>query len=509
MSTITTSSTGSTVDPNSALQQAAQSIISGSTGSTADVNALVSAIVGAKVAPQTDAITNKTNTDNTQLTALGQLKSVMSLLQSSLTSLSDGTTMSAFTATGDGKGITAKGTAGAVAGSYTVQVSNIATSQSITSGAFKTTDTLGTGTMTLSVGGKSMSVNVTSSNNTLAGIAAAINSGIGNPGVTAAIVNGTDGAHLVLRSATTGVANGINVSIAGAGSTDTLNNLAVTSGTVPAPASSKETAGNYTGAATSVTAGAWTQSVAGQDANFSIEGTPGTSASNTITTALSGLSMTLDSTSVGTTQTLTVAPDTTGQASAINAFVTAYNNLVTTATSLTTFDATQAKGSQGGALLGDSMLNTIRNTLASAISGGVGTGSSAVNLGSIGITLQPDGTLKTDSDALTAALTNDPTTVSKLFNSTNGLGTTMNGSLTSFLATGGIMDTRTTALNSDLASLKDQQTQLTAYTAQLTTSYNDQFTALNTLMSQSTSNANYLTALFGGTNSAGALATNK
>jgi flagellar hook-associated protein 2 len=510
MSTIpTSSSTGSTVDPNSAVQQAAQSIISGSTGSKADVNALVSAIVNAKVAPQTDAINNKTTADNTQLTALGQLKSVMSLLQSSLTSLSDGTTLSAFTATGDGKGITAKGTTGAVAGSYSVQVSNIATSQAITSGAFQSADTLGTGTMTLSVGGKSMSVSVDSTNNTLAGIAAAINSGSGNPGITAAVVNGTDGAHLVLRSSSTGVSNGISVSIADSTSTDTLNNLAVTSGAVAAPANSTQTAGNYTGSVTSVTSGSWTQSVAGQDANFSIAGTAGTSASNTITTALSGVSMTLDSTSVGTTQTLTVAADTTGQATAINSFVTAYNNYVSTVNSLTSFDSTQTAGSQGGVLLGDSMMDTIKNTLASAISDGIGTGASMVNLGSIGIALQPDGTLKTDSTALTSALTNNPGTVSSLFNSTTGVAATMNNSLTTFLQTGGVMDTRTSALNDDLKSLTTQQTALTAYTAQLTTSYNDQFTALNTLMSQTQSNANYLTALFGGTNSAGALATNQ
>ena len=507
MSTIP--STTSTVDPNSAVQQAAQSIISGSTGSTADVNALVTALVNAKVAGQTSQIANKTTADNTQVTALGTLKSVMSLLQASLSALSDGTTLSAFTATGDGKGITAKGTSGAVAGSYSVQVSNIATSQSITSGAFGATDTLGTGTMTISVGGKNMSIPVTSSNNTLAGIASAINSASGNPGVTAAIVNGTDGAHLVLRSASTGVSNGINVAISGTASGDSLNNLAVTSGTVPAPANSTETAGNYTGSVTSVTSGSWTQSVAGQNANFSIAGTPGTSASNTITTALSGVSMTLDSTSVGTTQTLTVAPDTTGQATAITAFVTAYNNYMSTVQSLTSFDSTQAKGSQGGALLGDSMMNTIRNTLSSALSAGVGTGASAVNLASIGITLQPDGTLKTDTDALNSALTNDPETVANLFNSKTGVGATLNNSLTTFLQTGGIMDTRSTALTADLKSLTDQQTALTAYAAQLTTSYNAQFTALNTLMSQSTSNANYLTQLFGGTDSAGALATNK
>jgi flagellar hook-associated protein 2 len=48
---------------------------------------------------------------------------------------------------------------------------------------------------------------------------------------------------------------------------------------------------------------------------------------------------------------------------------------------------------------------------------------------------------------------------------------------------------------------------LTAYTAQLTSQYQAQFTALNTLMATMNNNAQYLTQLFGGTNSAGALAT--
>jgi len=350
---------------------------------------------------------------------------------------------------------------------------------------------------------------VDSNNNTLAGIASAINSGKGNPGITAAIVNGTDGAHLVLRSSSTGVSNGINISIAGAGPDDALNDLAMTSGTVSAPANSAETAGNYTGSATSVATGKWSQSVAGQDANFMIAGTAGTSASNTITTALSGVSMTLDSASVGTTQTLTVAQDTTGQATAINAFVTAYNNYISTVKTLTSFDSSQPKGSQGGTLLGDAMMNTIRNTLAGVLSSGVGKGASSINLGSIGITLKPDGTLKTDADALNAALKSDPTKVSQLFNSTDGVGTQMNDNLTSFLSTGGIVETRSSALTADLKKLVTKQTALDALTAQLTTAYNDQFTSLNTLMANSQMNASYLTALFGGTNSAGSLANNK
>ena len=121
MTTVATS-TGSTVDPTSAVQQAAQSIISGSTNSTMDVNSLVSAIVNAKVAGQTDALNNKKTADNTQLTAIGTLKSMLSLLQSSLTNLANGTTLVPFTATADGKGLTATAASGAVAGSYAVNV---------------------------------------------------------------------------------------------------------------------------------------------------------------------------------------------------------------------------------------------------------------------------------------------------------------------------------------------------------------------------------------------------
>lgn len=506
MTTVATTS-ASTVDPNSAVQQAAQSIISGSTNSTMDVNSLVTAIVNAKVAGQTDALTKKQNTDNTQLTAVGTLKSVMSLLQSAVSSLADGSTLSSFTATGSGKGITGTASTGAVAGTYAVSVSNIATSQSLTSTAFNSTAQLGTGTLQIGVGGANVSINIDSTNNTLAGIASAINSATGNPGVTATVVNGTDGAHLVLRSSSTGQSNGINVTATPTTSaTDNgLSSLSVQT----TLAAATTTNGVTTPAQTAINSSSWTQTQAGMDANFTIAGTAASSPINSVTTALTGVTLNLTADAVGTTQTLTVAANTDDQKTVIESFVTAYNNFVTTAATLTSFDSTQAAGSQGGALLGDSMMNTIKSTLANTIAKGIGSGANQVNLASIGITLQPDGTLATDDTALTNALSSNSGTVAKLFNKTDGVAASLNTSLTSFLATGGIIDTRTTALNDDLKSISDQQTQLTSYTAQLTTTYNEQFTALNTLMSQMATQGSYLTALFGGTNSAGALATNK
>lgn len=507
MTTVATTSS-STVDPTSAVQQAAQSIISGSTNSTMDVNSLVSAIVNAKVAGQTDALNNKKTADNTQLTAIGSLKSVLSLLQSSITNLANGKTLGSFTATADGKGLTGSADTTAVAGSYAVKVTNIASAQSLTSGVFSTTDKLGTGSITLKVGDKTSTITLNDSNNTLSGIVSAINSASDNPGVSATIVNGADGAHLVLRSTSTGVANAINVDVTTSDANAAINKLKVSSSTTktdPDPTDPTKTI-DVPEHTTIDGANGWTQSSAGVDSHLTVAGTPVTSSSNTIKEAITGVSMTITADSVGTTQTLTIGQDVSGQKTAIDAFVTAYNNFISTASSLTSFDSTS---SSQGALLGDSMMNTIKNTIASTISKAIGTGASKVNLASIGIALQPDGTLKTDEDALTDALTNNSGTVASLFNTTDGVAAQLNNSLTSFLQTGGIIDTRTTALNTDLKNIADQQTQLTSYTQQLTTSYNQQFTALNTLMSSMTQQSSYLTALFGGSNSAGAMSDAK
>jgi flagellar hook-associated protein 2 len=493
MSTVTSTSNSA----STSIQDAAQSIISGSTKSNTDVNAIITALVNAKVAGKTAALTDRATRDNNQLTAIGMLNSVLSLLQSALTPLANGSAFNMFTASASGKGLTASAGQGVVAGSYEVDVKNIAASQSITSGAFTSKTALGAGSLTLSVGGKSTTINIESGKSTLADIAAAINSASGNPGVSATVVNGVDGAHLMLHSTSTGLANGINIQVK-SDSAD-LNKLSVkTSVSTTIPATTEvDDSGN------------WKQSVAGQDAHLSISGMEIESASNTVTSAIDGLTLNLSADAVDNPQTLTIAQDVTDQKTAISAFVTAYNNFVTAAASFTGFDATKAAGSQGSVLLGDSTLNAIRNTLSGAMSGGVKQGSGAANLAGIGITFQKDGTLKIDDARLTSALSNDSTAVSALFNSKTGLAASLDTSLTSFLKTGGLLDTHSAALTTDLKSLTTQQDQLTDYTDKLTKRYEAQFTALNQLMAQTSHNADYLTALFGGKNSDGALANNK
>ena len=197
---------------SSILQQAAQSILSGVTNSQLDVNTLVSALVTGATAAQSQTIAVAVNSDNTQLSALGTLQSSMSNLLNSLSGLSDGSIFSQLSATMSGTGITATTSTGAAAGSYSVSVQQIATANQISSKAYAANATLGTGNLNITVGSTTMTVALTSSNNTLSGIASAINSATNNPGVTASVVTGTDGQHLVLTSTQTGAANTVTVS---------------------------------------------------------------------------------------------------------------------------------------------------------------------------------------------------------------------------------------------------------------------------------------------------------
>jgi flagellar hook-associated protein 2 len=215
----------------------------------------------------------------------------------------------------------------------------------------------------------------------------------------------------------------------------------------------------------------------------------------------------LSGAAAGTSQTLNVSADTTSQETDITNFVTAYNTLVSTMNSLSSFNSSAATGTQAGPLLGDSTLQTIQNTLSNLIGTGVQSGGTTVSLATIGIKLQSDGTLSVNTATLDSAVQNNPTAITALFTATGSLGQQLNSSITGFTQTGGIIDNRTDAINANITSVKAQQATLATYAAQLTAQYNSEFTALNSLMAQTNSDSQYLTQLFGGANSAGALAS--
>jgi len=441
-------------------------------GSVIDVSTLVSDLVAATQAPQESLIQSQTTAATAEISAVGTLKSALSSFQSALTPLSTPSAFNALTASSSDKTIfTAAAGTGAVPGSYSIQVSSLASAQQLLSGPFAGggSAVVGTGTLTLSLGGGSFNVTIDGSNDTVAGIAGAINSASGNPGVTAAIVTGSDGAHLVLSSSLTGAANTIQVSETDGGTA--LSALTYGSGNT----------GNYT------------QETAAQDASFSVAGVAYTSATNSVSDALSGVTLDLLGVSPSNTSaTLTVANDTSTIESNVQAFVAAYNTLQSSLTGLGSYDATSGTAGplQGNPLLSN-VQNRIRETLYSLV------GSSSYNsLASVGITSNADGSLALNSATLSAALSSNYSAVSALFSSTNGIAAALNSQIGADLASGGSVPSTEQTLTTQINALSKQSADLNTQMQALSASLTQQYSALNALLSSLQTTSSYLSQAF-------------
>ena len=453
-------------------------------GSVINVSQLVSELVSATQSPQETIISNQTQSVTSEISAVGTLQSALSTFQSSLSALdtpqafgtesADSSNTAAFTATAGSD---------AVLGTYSVSVTQLAQAQQLVSSAFAggSSATIGTGTLQLSLGGTSFAITVNSSTDTVAGIAAAINSATGNPGIEASVVTGTDGAHLVLTSSLTGASNTIQVSETDGGTG--LSDLTYGTGNT----------GNYTEPTGSTP----------QDAEFSIAGVAYTSASNTVTDALSGVTMSLTGTttttsSSGTTTdtpaTLTVATNTSSIETNVEAFVSAYNTLQSSLASLGSYDSTT---DTAGPMMGNPLLLGIQNELNSALYSIVDTGSSTYDsLASIGITTNSDGSLSLNQATLSTALSSDYSAVSQLFSGTSGVATSLNSQITADLASGGPISTTSQTLVQRENSLTQQSDQLQTQMNALSASLTQQYSSLNTLLSSLQTTSSYLTQAF-------------
>jgi flagellar hook-associated protein 2 len=458
---------------NSPVSVASSSSAASAGGSVINVAQLVSQLVAVTRAPKDSIINTQTAAVTTKISALGTLKGALSTFQSALSTIDTPSAFNAVTAGTNNPSIfTATATASATTGSYSIGVTQLAQGQQIVSNAFTGSNpTVGTGTLKLSLGGTSFNVAVSSTNNTVAGLAAAINSATGNPGITATVINGTDGAHLVLSSTQTGAANTIQVTETDAGT----GLSALTYGT-----------GNTTH---------YKQNFAAQDAQFTLSGIPHTSASNTVSDALNGVTLTLTGTNAtGTTATLNVTSDTTTISTNVQAFVTAYNTMVAALKPLGSYDKTTGTA---GPMLGDPVLTGIQSTVQHTLYGFVNTGSSSYNsLVSVGITANQDGTLSFNQAKFQTALTAAPTAVSKLFSSTTGVAAQLNTTITNELGTGGVVDSRSKTLIGQENALAQQTTDLNTQMAQLTASMTQQYSSLNTLLSSLQTTSAYLSQQF-------------
>lgn len=436
-------------------------------GSGLDVSGLVRQLVSAERAPSEARLNREQARANSQISALAKLQGALASLDSFLGDISSRLAPRSASV-GNEEVFTATVTNGAPAGSYNIEVMQLASSQRLVGNAVAGADTvIGSGTLTLAIGDASFDVNFDSAA-TLDEIRDAINTHADNTGVTATIVTGSDGAHLVLNAAESGAANTLRVTQAGGDGGLAALTYDVAGG---------DTA-NYTEASPAL------------DAEVRIDGIAVSAKGNVIREALEGISLNLESAKPGETIELVISRDVTALESALKEFVTNYNAVVVTIADQTRFNI---DAGTAAALTGDAMTRGIAAGLRTVLSTATeGAPELADTLAELGITTQSDGRLKLDSATLNKTLEAAPEAAAQLFEGEAGLAARLQESLKGYIESEGLFDSRTEALKNRLDQVAQQRDQLDLRMERLQQTYLKQFTALDTLLTQMQSTSSYL-----------------
>lgn len=558
-------------------------------GSGIDIDSIVTALVNAEKAPKTLQLDRLEKSTTSRFSALGTIKGSLSSLQTAIQNLNKPSLFTARTASSSSSSVlTAKADSAAVAGKYSVQVQQLASTskiglQSVSSDA---ATKFNSGTMTISVGSSSFDVDVTAANNTLSGIRDSINAAGKGQGVSATIVTDASGSRLVLSTSKSGEGNDIKVAVSegavavgtvalstqafqpsasltlpafAGGSTSSFQsgNLAISAGAVDldiavadgdsledirdainvagagqgvsasismegssarlvlsssngtALTASATSSGGIDGSnalttlnpeagITAVSAGPnSTTGAAGvinkaQSAVLFIDGLKVVSDSNSVSSAIDGVTLNLASAqssadlSAGKTVDITIGVDKSTVKSNIQKFVDAYNGLINAAAQQTAVvQVGEGENPVAGALVGDAtvrgLLSGLRGELVK-MTGGEGTRA----LAELGITTQKDGTLKIDDTKLTAALDSNFEGVADYFTGSNGLMVRLNSSVNEYLKTDGVFDQRTKALQSTLSNIDDQREALDLRIEKVQARLVAQYTAMDQLVANLT-----------------------
>src|SRR5882757_4242833 len=444
------------------------SILAATTGATTpgiDVTAAVAAAIFAARAPELGWQADQA-TLSSQTTALTAIQTATQAVQNDMHSLNSlNGPLAARSVTSSNANIaSATAATGTVTGTHTIVVNSLASTgawysdssasatAALPSSSFTLTTAAGA-SVTIPIGAGQAADNLTH-------LASAINGD--NLGLTASVVNDASGARLALISKTSGSAGNFSITSANFTGTqwispdmppgDTLgtNSFTLTSGGVTTTISSTTgdtyatLAGRINALNLGVTATAgsdahgtslsiastdgttpftisepsfgFTQSVAGVNAQLTVDGVPITSASNTVTGAIGGVSLSLSAAAPGVPVTLSVTSNALQVSTAINQFVSDYN----TAIGLVNGQFTSASGSGAeGVLASDSTVVNLQSSLEGALNYAAtsanGTTTTVSTLRDLGITIGAGGVLSVDAATLNSALINNPTDVQNFF----------------------------------------------------------------------------------------------
>lgn len=464
-------------------------ITSAGAGSGIDLESVISASVAAKKTQLQQPITTKKTNTQITLTGVGQLKSAISTFNTTLAKLS---TAGAFnkrainiTQDSDDPILKISSNTDASNGQYNVTVNKLATTSKVEGTFASSTSSLITedGTLTITAGdGNEFTVDV-KKGDTLQQIRKRINNASDNFGLTANIVNTSDGkAKLVIDSGVTGAGNDLKIS----GSTTELKMFEAD-----------------TSSATPVTGSSMSRTQQSTNAEIDVDGNILTSDTNTFKDKVQGLDITVlrvsDKDSDGNLKSnkVDITTDKSAIKTLVQEFVTAYNTLIDKSTELGKRNTIVGGESQddGGALAGDSMPRSIRTLMANTVMEPNSEMTGINSIFQLGIKMDNDGKLSVDTDKFDDALDDNYEQVVALFSGENGVAGKLQTSLKEYTKTGGLISQRQDQLNSDLRDLSSREAtaadQLEKYEANLRAQYG----SLDTLLAQMQSSASYLSLL--------------
>ena len=352
---------------------------------------------------------NALEADKTELKKLdstyGELSSKVAALESAADALREANDFNVFsTTTSNSDILTATAAATAAEGTYDIVVSQLAKAEKVIAAGVATADTVigtGAGVFEFNVaGGTTQSVAV-SATTTLQELSDAINA-LSDGVVTASVVNDGDASvpyRLILTSDTTGAANVINV-----------------------------TANDFTdlvdGGGQKLFTDVSAKLQAGQDAAFTIDTLSVTSASNSVTGVVTGVTIDLLSADSGETVTLNVKSDADAITAKVETLVAAYNDIVTYIKDNNRYDVDTKKAEP---LFGDAISRSVRDDIRRVMMQEItGLASSDITrLIHVGVSIDVGGKFSLDTADFKDALSTNFTDVRALFiedtdNSTEG-----------------------------------------------------------------------------------------
>ncbi|MFN7536319.1 MAG: flagellar filament capping protein FliD [Burkholderiales bacterium] len=449
-------------------------------GSGLDINSLVERLMAVERQPLT-ALATKKGMIESKISALGQIRSSLDALKTAAQRMTtQDKLLTLKTTVADTSIATVSTSNSATPASFSLEVEQLASAQKLSSPEFASASsslgnaagsvtiefgTYSAGIYTLNPDRAAFTVNVEADKMTPEGIRDVINQA--NKEVSASLVNSGTGVMLVLTNAKTGANQHMRLSVSDPDGNNTDN--AGLSQLAYNPAASVGNGKNMS------------ERVAAQDARVKIDGISITSRTNTLDQSIAGLTISLLKTNDDSPTTMTTTRDDSQVKTAVNSFITAYNNLNKLVRDLTKYDATNR---EAAILNGESTVRNVLSQVRGLLSKQYGS-TSLPTLSELGITTQSDGSIRLDATKFDSAFSSKRDAVVALFTQStggtegDGFAGTVEDLITSLTDNNGLLDARTDGLNVSLKNLNSKEDQIEARLSQIEQRYRTQFVTLD------------------------------